>query len=163
MLSMDDLFMGRHFDREVMILCVRWYLRFKLSFRDLVEMMAERGISLVHATIMRWIARYVPEFEKRWNHFACRTDVSWRVDETYVKSKAGGLIFTAPSTSKERRWIFCSEPSRMLRRQKRFSVGRSKARVDCRRSKTIGRPKSGIQFLPRDLSQVSAVSLHSLR
>src|ERR1035437_4143813 len=87
MLSMDDLFKGRQFDREIIILCVRWYLRFKLSFRDLVEMMAERGISLAHTTIMRWIARYVPEFEKRWNRFACRAGASWRVDETYVKIK----------------------------------------------------------------------------
>ena len=52
MLSMDDLFKGRQFDREIIILCVRWYLRFKLSFRDLVEMMAERGISLAHTTII---------------------------------------------------------------------------------------------------------------
>src|SRR5271157_2735983 len=66
---------------------VRWYLRFKLSFRDLVEMMAERGVSLAHTTIMRWITRYVPEFEKRCNRFACRAGVSWRVDETYVKIK----------------------------------------------------------------------------
>jgi hypothetical protein len=44
MLSMDDLFKGRHFEREIIILCVRWYLRFKLSFRDLVEIMAERGM-----------------------------------------------------------------------------------------------------------------------
>jgi len=64
MLSMDDLFKGRQFDREIIILCVGWYLRFKLSFRDLVEIMAECGISLAHTTIMRWIARYVPEFEK---------------------------------------------------------------------------------------------------
>ena len=61
MLSIDELFKGRHFDREIIILCVRWYLRFKLSFRDLVEMMAERGIELAHTTIMRWIQRYVPE------------------------------------------------------------------------------------------------------
>jgi hypothetical protein len=47
MLRIDDLFKGRHFDREIIILCVRWYLWFKLSFRDLVEMMAERGIALV--------------------------------------------------------------------------------------------------------------------
>ena len=87
MLNMDDLFKGRQFDREIIILCVRWYLRFKLNFRDLVEMMAERGISLAHTTIMRWIARYVPEFEKRWNRFACRVGTSWRVDETYVKIK----------------------------------------------------------------------------
>jgi transposase-like protein len=84
---MDNLFKGRQFDREIIILCVRWYLRFKLSFRDLVEMMAERGISLAHTTIMRWIARYVPEFEKRWNRFARRVGTSWRVDETYVKIK----------------------------------------------------------------------------
>ena len=48
MLSLDDLFKGRHFDREIIVLCVRWYLRYKLSFRDLVEMMAERGLSLAH-------------------------------------------------------------------------------------------------------------------
>ena len=55
MLNIEDLFKGRHFDREIIILCVRWYLRFKLSFRDFVEMMVERGISLAHTTIMRWI------------------------------------------------------------------------------------------------------------
>jgi len=87
MLSVDELFKGRHFDREIVILCVRWYLRFKLSFRDLVEMMAERGVDLAHTTIMRWIQRYVPEFEKRWNRFACKAGRSWRVDEAYVKIK----------------------------------------------------------------------------
>ena len=60
----DDLFEGRHFDREVIILCVRWYLRFKLSLRDLVEILAERGLSLAHTTIMRWVQRYAPEFVK---------------------------------------------------------------------------------------------------
>ena len=64
--GVEQLFEGRHFDREVIILCVRWYLRFKLSLRDLVEMMAERGLSLAHTTIMRWVWRYAPEFEKRW-------------------------------------------------------------------------------------------------
>ena len=44
--SIDELFKGRHFEREIITLCVRWYLRFKLSFRDLVEMKAERGIDL---------------------------------------------------------------------------------------------------------------------
>jgi transposase-like protein len=63
--SVDGLFEGRHFDREVIILCVRWYLRFKLSLRDLVEMMAERRLSIAHATIMRWVQHYAPEFEKQ--------------------------------------------------------------------------------------------------
>jgi transposase-like protein len=76
---------GRHFDCEVIILCVRWYLRFRLSFRDLVEMMAERGLSMAHTTIMRWVQHYAPEFERRWNRFALPAGASWRVDETYVK------------------------------------------------------------------------------
>jgi transposase-like protein len=85
LMGVEQLFGGRHFDREVIILCVRWYLRFKLSLRDLVEMMAERGLSLAHTTIMRWVWRYAPEFEKRWKRFAQAVGRSWRVDETYVK------------------------------------------------------------------------------
>jgi transposase-like protein len=83
--SLEELFAGRHFDREVIILCVRWYLRYKLSLRDLVEMMAERGLSLAHTTILRWVKRYSPEFVKRWNRFGTPTGQSWRVDETYIK------------------------------------------------------------------------------
>jgi hypothetical protein len=51
--GLDELFEGRHFNCEIVVLCVRWYLRFNLSFRDLVEMMAERGLSMAHTTIMR--------------------------------------------------------------------------------------------------------------
>jgi transposase-like protein len=83
--SVEELFEGRHFDREVFILCARWYLRFKLSLRDLVEMMAERGLSMARTTIMRWVQRDAPEFEKRWRRFARGVGRSWRVDETYVK------------------------------------------------------------------------------
>ena len=72
--SMDELFKGRHFEREIIVLCVRWYLRFKLSLRDLVEMMAERGLTLAHTTIMRWVQR----------RFARKAGRSC-IDETYVK------------------------------------------------------------------------------
>ena len=68
-----------------MVLCVRWYLSYKLSSRDLVAMMAERGIGLVHTTILRWVHHYTPEFEKRWSRFARTVGDSWRMDETYVK------------------------------------------------------------------------------
>ncbi len=83
--SIDELFAGRHFDREVIILCVRWYLRFKLSFRDLVEMMAERGLPLAHTTIMRWVLHYAPGFDRRWKRFSRAVGSSWRVNKTYVK------------------------------------------------------------------------------
>ncbi len=65
--NVEKLFEGRHFDREVIIVCVRGYLRFELSLRDWVEQMGERGLSLAHTTIMRWVQRYAPEFVKRWN------------------------------------------------------------------------------------------------
>lgn len=83
--SKSDLFKGRHFEQEIIILCVRWYLRYKLSYRDLVEMIAERGLSISHTTILRWVQRYAPEFDKRWSRFAAPTGSSWRVDETYVR------------------------------------------------------------------------------
>jgi transposase-like protein len=82
---LEGVFEGRHFDREIIVLCVRWYLRYKLSLRDLVEMMAERGLSLAHTTIMRWVKRFTPEFVKCWNRFGIPTGRSWRVDETYLK------------------------------------------------------------------------------
>ena len=83
--SAVDLFKGRHFDQEIIVLCVRWYLSFKLSSRDLVQMMTERGVVVAHTTILRWVQRYVPEFEKRWNRYARPVNGSWRCDETYIK------------------------------------------------------------------------------
>jgi transposase-like protein len=80
--SIGDLFSGRQFDREVIILCVRWYLRFKLSFRDLVEMMAGRRLSLAQTTMIRWVVHYAAEFGRRWKRFARGVGSSWRVDET---------------------------------------------------------------------------------
>jgi transposase-like protein len=92
LMGVEQLFEGRHFDREVIILCVRWYLRFKLSLRDLVQMMAERGLSLAHTTIMCWVWRYAPEFEKRWKRFAQAVGRSWRVGETYVKVRGEWVL-----------------------------------------------------------------------
>jgi transposase-like protein len=83
--DIEGSFNGRHFDREIVVLCVRWHLRYKLSLRDLVQIMAERGLSLAHTTIMRWVKRFAPEFVKRWDRFAKSAGSSWRVDETYVK------------------------------------------------------------------------------
>src|SRR5918999_2641818 len=80
-----SLFRGRHFDRVIITLSVRWYITYKLSYRDLVEMMAERGVILSHTTILRWVQCYVPEFEKRWRRYARPVGTSWRVDETYIR------------------------------------------------------------------------------
>jgi transposase-like protein len=80
-------FKWRHFEAEIILVCVRWYLRYALSYRDLEELMPERGVQVDHTTIYRWVQRYAPELEKRCRpHLKGATD-SWRVDETYVKIK----------------------------------------------------------------------------
>ena len=81
----DLIYRGRRFDSEIIELCVRWYITYRLSYRGLVAMMAERGIVVSHTTIHRWVIRYVPEFEKRWNRFARPVNTSWRVDENLYK------------------------------------------------------------------------------
>jgi putative transposase len=79
------MFKGRNFDRSVILLCVRWYLAYNLSLRNLVEMMAERGISVDHATIHRWTMRYSPELLERFNQRKRPVTGKWHVDETYIK------------------------------------------------------------------------------
>ena len=78
----DAIYVKRQFHTEVIVLCMRWYITYRLSYRDLVAMMAERGVIISHTTIMRWVIRYVPEFERRWNRFTRAIGSSWRVDET---------------------------------------------------------------------------------
>ena len=55
---MKNLFKWKHFESNIILLCVRWYLKYSLSFRDLEEIMAERGLSVTHTTIMRWVHQY---------------------------------------------------------------------------------------------------------
>jgi transposase-like protein len=84
----DPIYRRRAFDADIIELCVRWYITYRPSYRDLVEMMAERGVEVAHSTILRWVTRYVPEFVKRWNRLSKAVGTSWRVDETYISIKA---------------------------------------------------------------------------
>ena len=79
------MFKGRQFDRSVILLCLRWYLAYNLSLRDLEEMMAERGIAVDHATIHRWTVRYAPLLLERFNFNKRAVTGRWHVDETYIK------------------------------------------------------------------------------
>ena len=79
------LFKGRHFEPEIIILCVRRYLRYALSLRNLEEIMAERNVHVDHVTIWRWIQYYAPELSRRCRRELRNTNGSWRVDETYLR------------------------------------------------------------------------------
>ena len=82
---MTDAFKWRHYESEIILTCVRWYLRYSLSYRDLEEMMTERNLSVDHSTIFCWVQRYAPELDERCRPHLKHTNDSWRVDETYVK------------------------------------------------------------------------------
>jgi transposase-like protein len=71
----------------VIIVSVRWYLEYKLSSRDIVRLMAERKIKLVHTTVLRWVKRYAPEFEKKWQQYAHLIGPSWRIDESVSQQR----------------------------------------------------------------------------
>jgi transposase, IS6 family len=84
-MSTPTLFKWRHFLPEIILLNVRWYCRYALSYRDLEEMMQERGVEVDHSTINRWVLKYAPELDKRIRPHLKPTNDSWRVDETYIK------------------------------------------------------------------------------
>src|SRR5437899_1035689 len=86
-MDQQNPFKWRHYEADIILLCVRWYLRYSLSYRDLEEMMRERGLHVDHTTIYRWVQRYAPELEQRCKPHLKATNDSWRVDETYVKVK----------------------------------------------------------------------------
>src|SRR5258705_4165535 len=85
--SVCGLFKWRQFEPEVILMAVGWYLRFSLSYRDVEELLTERGLSVDHVTVWRWVQRYAPELDRRLRKRLKATNDSWRVDETYVRVK----------------------------------------------------------------------------
>ncbi|MDQ5921026.1 MAG: transposase, family [Pseudomonadota bacterium] len=80
-------FKWRHFQDVIILQCVRWYLKYSISYRDLEDMMSERGVIVDHSTIYRWVMKYAHELKQRSAWYCRNRGYSWRVDETYVKVK----------------------------------------------------------------------------
>ena len=87
MSSKPAAFKWKHYQNDILLQCVRWYLRYAVTYRDLVEMMSERGVLVAHTTIMRWVHEYGPLLDKRIRRKLKKTGDSWKLDETYVKVK----------------------------------------------------------------------------
>lgn len=80
-------FSGRHFHQDMILQSVRWYLAYPLSYRDIEEMMAERGFDVDHSTINRWVLHYSPQLDADFRQKKKRVGGRWRMDETYIKVK----------------------------------------------------------------------------
>ena len=114
------LFKGRHYESEIILLCVRWYLRYSLSYRDLEEMMNERGLSVDHTTIYRWVQAYAPELDRRIRPHLRPTNDSYRVDETYIKVKGAWKYLYRAVDSTGQTIDFMLSAKRDARAAKRF-------------------------------------------
>ncbi len=119
-MSNSSPFKWRHFEAGIILLCVRWYLRYSLSYRDLEEMMRERGLRVDHTTISRWVQRYAPELEKRCRPHLNTTNDSWRVDETYVKVKTVWMYLYRAVDSQGNTLEFRLSPTRDAQAAKAF-------------------------------------------
>ena len=86
-MSDPPLFKWRHFEADIILCAVRWYLRYALSYRDVEELLRERGVSIDHTTVFRWVQRYAPELDRRCRPHLRLTNDSYRVDETYIRIK----------------------------------------------------------------------------
>jgi putative transposase len=80
-------FQGAHFPQEIILLGVRWYVAYPLSYRHVEELTEERGVRLDHATIQRWVVKYSPQLEEAFHQRKRPVGRSWRMDETYIKIK----------------------------------------------------------------------------
>jgi len=80
-------FKGSQFEREIILWGVRWYVAYPISYRQLEEMMGERGVTVDHSTLNRWVIKYAPELAKQFRRLQRPVGRSWRLDETYVKIK----------------------------------------------------------------------------
>ena len=78
-------FKGRHFQKEMILQSVRWYLAYSLSYRDIEEMIEERGFKVDHNTIQRWVVHYSPKLEETFHKKKRLPCMRWRLDETYIK------------------------------------------------------------------------------
>jgi transposase-like protein len=91
-------FKGSHFEQEIVLWGVRWYVAYPISYRQLEEMMEERGVGVDHSTLNRWVLKYVPLLDQAFRVRKRWVGSSWRMDETYVRIRASGSICIGPST-----------------------------------------------------------------
>src|SRR5579885_63832 len=119
---MSEDFKWRHFQGEIILQCVRWYCRYGISYRDLEEMMEERGVKVDHTTIYRWVQHYAPEMEKRlrWYYRPKLFCSSWHIDETCVKVKGQWKYLYRALTKDGQTIDFYLSPTRSEAMAKRF-------------------------------------------
>ena len=121
-------FKGRHFDQDIILQTVRWYCAYSLSYRNIEEMMAERGLKIDHSTLNRWVVHYAPKLEKAFHKKKKRPGDRWRMDETYIKVKGKWKYYYRAVDKQGNTIDFLLTSKRDTKAAKRFfekSIGRN--------------------------------------
>ena len=121
-MASKERFHGGHFPKCIVLQAVFWYLRYSLSYRDIEELMKERGIEVDHATVQRWVVKYIPLLEIEFRKRKKTVGTSWRMDETYIKVK-GKWCYLYRAVDKEGKTIdFLLTKNRDKLTAKRFLI-----------------------------------------
>ncbi len=99
-------FKGKQYLKNVILMTIRWYIAYPLSYRDIEELLEERGLNVDHATVNRWVIEYSPQLLKKFKKKIKRLNTSWRMDETYVKVK-GKWMYQYRAVDKKGNTIDC--------------------------------------------------------
>jgi hypothetical protein len=110
-------FKGSHFEQDIILWGVRWYVAYPISYRKLEEMMEERGVEVDHATLNRWVLKYIPVLEQAFRLRKRPVGTSWRMDETYVRIKGAWKYLYRAVDKAGQRLTFSSQPSAIAKPQ----------------------------------------------
>ena len=151
------IFSGRHFPRDIILWAVRWYCRYGVSYRDLEEMMTERGVPVDHTTIYRWVQKYAPELDKQTRWYRQVPDwqaSSWRVDETYIRVGGKWCYLYRAITAGGQTLDFYLSPKRNVAAAKRFLAKTLRSNTTAGSPRVINTDKA--PALARAISELKA-------
>lgn len=131
---MSNVFKWYHYEKEIIILAVRWYCKYSLSYRNLVEILSERGLNVYASTIYRWVVKFTPMIAENAKTYLRKTNNSWRMDETYLKIKGNNVyLYRAIDSSGNTIDFLVSE--------KRDKITAKKFLIKALKNSNIGSPK----------------------
>jgi putative transposase len=158
-------FKGCHFPKDIVLMGIRWYVSYPLSYRHVEELMEERGVKLDHATVNRWVVKYSPDLEANFRKYKKPVGKSWRMDETYIKVK-GEWVYYYRAVDKEGKTIdfFLSQKRDAEAAQAFFekAIGNS-GQPDKVNMDKSGANLSGLEKVNEDLPEDKKIIIHQVK
>lgn len=150
-------FLGKHFPKCIILMAIRWYLSYSLSYRDIEELMLERNINVDHSTIQRWVVDYSPLLLEEFKKKKKKVSSSWRMDETYIKVK-GKWLYLYRAVDKEGKTIDSMLSKKRDKKATKSSGKPKKITID-----KSGANKAGIDAINEELSDDKQIEIRQIK